>query len=229
VSRENHAPYARVSLEKTMNPLEKHILPNRAGFDSDPFGYSGLAWHKWSAARTIAGFPVDLTKPPTSEDLKSPVLWLTQAHAMSEAARIVIQNQPQLTTLPAFVRGVCDCQYCAIGLMLVGYSLEICLKAMLIMKLGIKVYMSEEQKYRHHRLDQLSEFVPNLTAKDKVILNILTHFVIWAGRYPDPGSGREENVEEIFNLSEKHHVSAHDLFDLAARVMRHSQQVATAL
>lgn len=136
-----------------MNPLEKHILPNRDGFGSDPFGYSALAWHKWGAAQTIAGFPVDLSKPPTSDDLKSPVLWLTQAHAMSEAARIVLQNQPELAHLPNSVRGVCDCQYCAVGLMLVGYSLEICLKAMLIMKKGIGVYTSEEKKHRHHRLD----------------------------------------------------------------------------
>jgi len=209
-----------------MNPLEKHILPNRDGFGSDPFGYSALAWHKWGAAQTIAGFPVDLSKPPTSDDLKSPVLWLTQAHAMSEAARIVLQNQPELAHLPNSVRGVCDCQYCAVGLMLVGYSLEICLKAMLIMKKGIGVYTSEEKKHRHHRLEELAEFVPGLNAKDKVILQTLTHFVTWAGRYPDPGSGREDNAEEIFALSEKHQVAASDLFNLAARVMRYSQQIA---
>jgi hypothetical protein len=110
--------------------------------------------------------------------------------------------------------------------MLVGYSLEICLKAMLIMKKGIGVYTSEEKKHRHHRLEELAEFVPGLNAKDKVILQTLTHFVTWAGRYPDPGSGREDNAEEIFALSEKHQVAASDLFNLAARVMRYSQQIA---
>lgn len=209
-----------------MNRLEKHILPNRDGFGSDPFGYSALAWRKWGADQTIAGFPVDLLKPPTSDDLKSPVLWLTQAHAMSEAARIVLQNQPELAHLPNSVRGVCDCQYCAVGLMLVGYSLEICLKAMLIMKKGIGVYTSEEKKHRHHCLEELAEFVPDLNAKDKAILQTLTHFVVWAGRYPDPGSGREDNAEEIFALSEEHQVAASDLFNLAARVMRYSQQIA---
>lgn len=145
---------------------------------------------------------------------------------MAEAARIVLQNQPELTHLPNSVRGACDCQYCAVGLMLVGYSLEICLKAMLIMKKGISVYTSEEKKHRHHRLEELAEFVPGLNAKDKVILQTLTHFVTWAGRYPDPGSGREENAEEIFALSEKHQVAARDIFNLAARVMRYSQQIA---
>jgi len=160
-----------------MDPLEMHVLPNRDGFGSDPFGYSALAWHKWGAAQTIAGYPVDLSKPPTSEDLKSPVLWLSQAHALAESARIVLQNKPKLSHLPNSVRGVCDCQYCAVGLMLVGYSLEICLKAMLIMKKGISIYQSEERKHRHHRLDDLADFVPGLSAKDNIILQILTHFV----------------------------------------------------
>ncbi len=212
-----------------MNSLAKHILPNRDDFGRDPFGYSAMAWHKWGAAQTIAGFPVDLSKAPTSEDLKSPVLWLTQAHAMQEAARIILQNQPELAHLPNYVRGVCDCQYCAVGLMLVGYSLEICLKAMLIMKKGIGVYKSEEERHRHHRLEKLAEFVPGLDAKDKAILQTLTHFVIWAGRYPDPGSGREDNAEEIFALSEKHQVAASDLFNLAARVMGYSQQITKSL
>ncbi len=49
---------------------------------------------------------------------------------------------------------------------------------------------------------------------------------MWAGRYPDPGSGREDNTEEIFSLSEKYQVSANDLFKLSAQIMRHVQQVA---
>lgn len=209
-----------------MDSLETHILPNRETFGSDPLGYSALAWSKWGAAQTIAGFSVDITKPPTSEDLKSPVLWLTQAYAMAETARIVILNEPELGHLPDFVKGVCDSQYCAVGLMLVGYSLEICLKAMLIIKKGISVYTAEEKKYKHHRLEQLAEFVPGLNSKDKAILRTLTHFVMWAGRYPDPGSGREDNTEEIFSLSEKYQVSANDLFKLSAQIMRHVQQVA---
>jgi len=209
--------------------LEKFVLPNRDDFGRDPFGYSALAWHKWGAARTIAGFPVDLSKPPTSEDLKNPVLWLCQAHAMSESARIVIQNQPELSHLPNYLKGVCDCQYCAIALMLVGYSLEICLKAMLIMKKGVDVYKSEEKKHQHHRIEQLAEFIPDLNVKDKAILKILTHFVMWAGRYPDPGSGREDNAEEIFKLSEKHEIAAKDLFKLAARVMGYTKQVSESL
>lgn len=209
--------------------LEEFLLPNRDDFGKDPFGYSALAWHKWGAACTLAGFPVDLSRPPTSEDLKNPVLWLTQAHAMSEAARILIQNQPELSHLPNNLKGLCDCQYCAVALMLVGYSLEICLKAILIMKKGIDVYKSEEKKHQHHRLEKLAEFVPDLSAKDKAILQILTHFVMWAGRYPDPGSGREDNAEEIYSLSEKHKIVAKELFMVAARVMGYARQVTESL
>lgn len=211
------------------NPLEKHLKPNRAKFDEDPFGYSALAWHKWALAQELSGFCVDLDRPPSSEDLKSPVLWLTHAHAMSEAAVNVLKNEPTLGQMPDLLKGVCDSQYCAVGLMLVGFSLEICLKAMLIMRMGIVKYAQEEKKHHHHRLEELSDFVPNMTQKDKAILRTLSHFVAWAGRYPDPGSGREKKAEDIFTLSEEYKICAHDLFDLAARVMRHSQQIADSL
>lgn len=205
--------------------FEQHILPNRDNFGKDPFGYSALAWHKWGMLQTLAGFSVDITKPPTQEDLKSPVLWLSQARAMSEAARAVIEITPDYDHLPENIKGVCDSQYCAVGLMLVGYSLEICLKAMLIIKKGIQVYIDEEKKHKHHNLEKLSEFIPDLSAKDKAILHVLSQFVLWAGRYPDPGSGREDKAEEIFTISEKYQISAKELFELSARIMRHAQEV----
>ncbi len=209
--------------------LDKFILPNRDDFGKDPFGYSALAWQRWCAASTLAGYPVDMSLPPTSEDLKNPVLWLTQAHAMTEAAVILIGNEPNLSHLPNSMKGLCDSQYCAVALMLVGYSLEICLKGMLIIKMGIEVYKSEEKKHHHHRLEKLAEFIPDLSDKDKAILRTLTHFVLWAGRYPDPGSGREDNPEEIFRLSEKYRIAAKDLFRLAARVMGHVKLVTESL
>jgi hypothetical protein len=209
--------------------LEQFVLPNRDEFGKDPFGYSALAWHRWCAASTLGGYPQDMSRPPTSEDLKNPVLWLTQAHAMTEAAVILVRNEPNLSHMPDLLKGMCDSQYCAVALMLVGYSLEICLKAMLIMKKGIEIYKAEEKKHQHHRLDKLAEFVPDLNSKDKVILQILTHFVVWAGRYPDPGSGREDNAEDIFRLSEKHRIAAKDLFKLAGRVMGHAKQVTESL
>lgn len=212
-----------------MKALHEYILPDRGDFAADPIGYSALAWHKWGVAQTLAGFPVDIVKPPSSEDLKSPILWITQAHAMAEAARLVLQNKPNLDHLPVYTKGVCDCQYCAVGLMLVGYSLEICLKAILIMKKGIEVYTVEEKAHKHHRLVELAEFIPELSAKDNAILKALTHFTMWAGRYPDPGSGRLDDAEEIFLLSEEYKISAKELFQLAARVMRHSQQVIESL
>lgn len=208
--------------------LEQQIKPDRNKFGQDPFGYSALAWHKWGLIQEISGFHVDLDHPPKSEDLKSPVLWLSHARAMSEAGVVVLMNEPKLDQMPDLLKGVCDSQYCAVGLMLVGYSLEICLKAILIIKKGITKFTEDERKHHHHRLEELAEFVPNMSPKDKAILRTLTHFVAWAGRYPDPGSGRENKAEEIFDLSENYQISARDLFDLASRVMGHAKQVAGA-
>ena len=200
-------------------------MPNRESFDSDPFGYSALARQKWGMAKTIAGYPVDITKPATSEELKDPTLWLTQAQALSQAAVIVLRNNPELKFMPEPIRGVCDSQYCAIGLMLVGYSLEICLKAMMILKNGISHFIEEEKLYKHHRLQELADFVPDLNSKDKAILKLLTHFVYWAGRYPDPGTKRVNDAEEIFHLSEKYEISAKDLFVLSSKIMDYATEV----
>lgn len=208
-----------------MKSLEERLLPDRQAFAADPFGYSAMAWTKWAIAQNMAGFSIDPNKPPTTHDLKSPILWLTQAHALSEAATVVLRGNPNLEHLPMFTKGVCDSQYCAVGLMLVGYSLEICLKAMLIIEKGVDAYAAEERKHKHHRLVELSEFIPDLNEKDKAILLLLTHFLLWAGRYPDPGSGREADAEGIFTLCEEHEISARDLFRLAARVVGHAKKL----
>lgn len=205
-------------------PLEA-IRPNKKAFESDPFGYAALGWHRWAMVQELAGFPVDLEKGPTSDDLKSPVLWLLHAQAMAEAARVVIQGAPDLDNIPENLQGISHCQYHAVALMLVGYSLEICLKAMLIIKKGIAAYQAEERKYYHHGLATLADFIPALSEKDQAILSGLTHFIKWAGRYPDPGFGKVGHAEEIFSLSEKHQISAKDLFALAARVMGHTREV----
>ena len=72
------------------------------------------------------------------------------------------------------------------------------------MKKGVSEYLAEEKAHRHHRLVNLSQFVTSLDEKDRAILKILTHFSTWAGRYPDPGSGREKNAVEVFDLAEHH-------------------------
>src|SRR5689334_6545382 len=101
------------------------IGPDRKRFSDDPFGYSALAWYKWGTIQTIAGFPVDPQAKPTSADLKTPVLWITQARALSEAAHAVLGQEPAWERMPISARGICDSQYCAVGLMLVGFSLEV--------------------------------------------------------------------------------------------------------
>lgn len=208
-----------------MKDMEKYLKPNREGFGEDPFGYSALARHKWGTASTIAGFPIDISKPATSEELKNPILWMSQAHALSEAAVAVIKKEQDFEVMPLSVRSACDSQYCAVGLMLVGYSLEICLKSMIIIKEGIEGYKKIEKKTRHHRLHDLAKFVPDLSKKEIAILRGLTHFVYWAGRYPDPGSGKEGDTEEIFDIAEKYRITAGDLFKLSAKVMNHAQKV----
>lgn len=105
--------------------------------------------------------------------------------------------------------------------MLVGYSLEICLKAMLIIRKGVEAYAEEENTHKHHKLAKLSKFIPDLTEKDRAVLDLLTHFLVWAGRYPDPGSGKEVDVENIFAQAEMHQITASDVFRLAARIMEY--------
>jgi hypothetical protein len=208
-----------------MRSPAEFLAPNKSAFEADPFGYAGLAWTRWAIAQNVAGLNVDPEKPPTSEDLKSPILWLTHAHALSEAAVNVIRAEPNLDHLPVFVKGVCHSQYFAVGLMLVGYSLEICLKGMMILSKGVDSYVAEERAHKHHDLVRLADFVPQLNEKDKATLQLLTYYLVWAGRYPDPGSGREAQAQAIFALSEKHQISGKDLFALAARVMRHAQTI----
>lgn len=95
----------------------------------------------------------------------------------------------------------------------------------MIIKKGITAYQAEEKKYRHHSLEKLADFVHDLSEKDKAILKGLSHFVRWAGRYPDPGFGKEGHAEEIFKLSEHHKISAKELFTLAARIMTYVNRV----
>jgi hypothetical protein len=200
----------------------KHFAADRKQFAADPFGYSASAWMRWAFYQQIHGFDVDPEAPPSAHDLKSPVLWLSHARALSEAATAVLKHQPTYVAYPQSLIAVCDSQYTAIGLMLVGYSLEVCLKAMLIIRQGVQAYIDSEQRYKHHKLDELAKFIPDLTEKDLAILRLLTHFLTWAGRYPDPGSGRESLTEQIFVLSERHQIAARDVLDLATRVMQRS-------
>ena len=107
--------------------------------------------------------------------------------------------------------------------MLVGYSLEICLKAMLIIRNGVENY--SEKTNMHHRLVDLADFIDGLSEKDTAILKALTYFTYWAGRYPDPGSKRINEAKDVFDISENYQITAKDLFGLAGRVMAHSQKV----
>lgn len=197
------------------------LLPDRTKFDRDPAGYASLAWTRWAILQDMHGVQIDPELAPSPKDLKSPVLWLTQAQALTQAANTLYRAQPSFDVIPVELRAICDSQYCSVVLMLVGYSLEVALKAMTILRLGVDEFMEQERKFRTHRLSDLADFIPNLSEKDHATLKILTHFVIWAGRYPDPGTKEHANQEDVFKLSETHKISTHDLFYLAGRVMDH--------
>ncbi|GAB0082898.1 hypothetical protein TOC8172_26080 [Pseudomonas syringae] len=81
-----------------------------------------------------------------SERLKNPILWMAQAQAMTQAAHAVLEKEQNFELLPVQIRGVCESQYCAAALMLVGYSLEICLKSMVIIREGIEGFTKLEKK-----------------------------------------------------------------------------------
>ena len=199
--------------------MKSSLQPDSDGFAADPLGYSALAWHKWGLLATVSGFPIDISKPPTAADLKNPVLWLSHANALSESAGCLVKNPPGFESFPPSMRTICHSQYYAVALMLVGYSLEVCLKAMILIKLGVDEYIKREKSHFHHRLEDLAKFIPALSDKDKAILKGLSHYVIWAGRYPDPGSKRVSNAVDVFELSEEFKISAKDVFQLSARVM----------
>lgn len=203
-------------------------LPDRDTFAADPAGYSRSGWMRWAMLSALHGADIDPLAPPSSNDLKSPILWLAQAQAMTEAAVTLTKHEPAFDAMPVPMRGICDTQYCAVALMLVGYSLEICLKAMLILRHGIVAYAEAEQNrtYLHHKLHELADFIPGLTGKELGTLQMLSHFVAWAGRYPDPGRKYIDKHEEVFALSEQHEICARDVFQVAAKVMKH---VATVL
>lgn len=201
------------------------ISPNSVGFEADPLGYSALAWHKWGFLSTSNGFPVNIAADPTSEDLKNPVLWLSHAHALSEAAVCLVRNVPAFADLPTELRTISHSQYHAVALMLVGYSLEVCLKAMILIRVGVVNFTHQEKDHFHHRLEELAEFIPELNDKDKAILRGLSHYVVWAGRYPDPGTKRLTNAADVFEISERYQITAKDLFSVAARVMKHVKTV----
>ena len=126
------------------------LAPSRESFNKDPAGYAALAWMRWAIAQNVAGLSVDPAQPPKPEDLKDPVLWLTQAQALSISAATLVKHEPKFDEMPLPLRGVCDSQYCAVILMLVGYSLEVSLKAMIIIRDGVEMFMQMESKHQHH-------------------------------------------------------------------------------
>lgn len=193
-------------------------------FRADPFGYALLGWFRWQMMLEAVGLEANHpVMPPSQLDLTNPVLWLSQAQALTEAAVLIINATPEPPPLPPNMAGLFDGQFRAAGLMLVGYSLEVCLKGMIILKEGPNEYQKKPKET--HNLVDLAEFIPSMTEKDCDILKLLTFFVKWAGRYPAPRERDHHTHEEVFSLSERHQIALKDVTGLAAKVMAHTRVI----
>lgn len=194
--------------------------PKRDQFQVDPFSYGALAWHRLETAKMKVDCSYTPKDFPSSTDLKDPILWFSQVAALEAAACAIFKAMPDWQQIPVLAagRGMCDSQFCAVGLMLLGYSLEVCLKAVTIVKKDVVAYTDEEKRFKHHQLDRLAQDVISLTDRDKAILRNLSHFTMWAGRYPDPGSGNEAKFEEIFRLAETNQLTLKDVLALTKKI-----------
>lgn len=85
------------------------LLPaGRQDFAKTPFGYSALGPMKWEDPCRAAGVSIDPPNLTPSEVLKNPILWMTQAQAMSDAAFAVLTTEQRFQTMPSQVRGICE-------------------------------------------------------------------------------------------------------------------------
>jgi hypothetical protein len=182
-------------------------------FNNDPFGYCSTIWHEWNNVQLRAGFNINIPKSPTSEELKNPILWICQSKSLSESAKILIRTEPDFSTMPKSMYSICYRQYLASALMMFGYSLEVLFKALSIQKIGVEAYTKKEKKYFSHKLTWLVEQHTAIGLQERAILECLTEFIYWAGRYPDHGTGQEVKLEDIFLSSEKNEISMQELAD----------------
>lgn len=192
-------------------------LKGRKMFSDDPFGYSTLAFQQWRLLLAKSGVTHDYVPEPSEKDLMSPVLWICHAQALADAARTLVETKPS-NDLPEGFHEICHSQFHAIAIMLVAYSIETCLKALLILNAGVDEFISQEHAYKTHNLQRLADFIPDLTSKERAILQNLTHFSEWAGRYPTPGSTKLCKYSEIDAISRKHRITAGDTFSLASKI-----------
>ena len=146
---------------------------------------------------------------------------MSHSLALAKAAETLLLNDPDFDLMEDnSMNGLAHYQYYATALMLVGYSLEVTLKNMIIINNGIDDYISNESKYMTHDLEKLAYFVPDLEIKDKSILNILTKFTILAGKYRDPGFNKGAVYDDISNAVERYKICAKDIFQLATKITK---------
>ena len=189
-------------------------------FESDPFGYCSTVWHEWINIQMRAGHHVNAEKSPSSDELKNPIFWICQAKSLSESAKILLRSEPDFSAMPDSMYSICYRQYLASSLMLFGYSLELLFKGISIQQLGIEAYTKNERDYFSHRLADLVRRHIKISSKEQAILECLSHFIYWAGRYPDHGTGKESKLEDIFTLSEKKEISMTELSETLGKLVK---------
>lgn len=190
-------------------------VPDRERFIADPFGYAGLGVDRWRFIKAMNGGHDSPEDPVSISDLNDPMLWLSQSQAITAAAVALMKVQPNFDHLPEEFHGILDGQVCATILMLVGYSLEVCCKAVILLEEGPE----SADQFTHHKIQELVKYVGPLDEKQEIILGLLTEHCYWAGRYPSPKKNTE-SFERIHKLSTQYEITAGDLFATAGHVQK---------
>ncbi len=119
--------------------------------------------------------------PPLDDDwfamLNEPLFWLGKVESLRGAAELLLKH----------------IEFRDQGLMLAGYSVEVVLKALAI-HADRRLVESGEVKLGHDLPSLADKANVNPTTSERKLLALLTHFVVYAGRYPTARRIRETAV-----------------------------------
>ncbi|MGO4894210.1 hypothetical protein [Flavobacterium sp. W21_SRS_FM6] len=201
------------------------LLLEKKKFSKDPFRYCLTAWHEWSNIQAANCLDYVAELNPTSNELKDPILWLCQAKALSVAAVTLTKSDPDFSSMPSSLISILHRQYFSGALLLVGYSVEVLFKALAINKLGIERYTEKERSYHNHKLTWLVEQHIPVNKKESAVLECLSHFIYWAGKYPDHGKGYEIKAQNVFDLCENNQITYEDIFKTCDRLFNEAARI----
>ncbi|MFQ2771272.1 hypothetical protein ACK3Y4_11120, partial [Aeromonas caviae] len=74
---------------------------DRNKFKKDPLSYSAQGFLQWRMIESmVTNSDFDPYTPPTNEILKNPILWISQAEALTQAAVTIIKSEPKFENMP---------------------------------------------------------------------------------------------------------------------------------